>query len=67
MAMLIEGFGANAQGGTGGTTYSVTSLVWDAGVEGTLPWALAQEGPARYAISILCLSLLLAGPTIVRA
>jgi hypothetical protein len=43
--MLIEGFGAGTTGGAGGTTYSVTSLVWDAGVEGTLPWALAQEGP----------------------
>lgn len=43
--MVIEGFGADTLGGTGGTTYTVTSLEWDAGVEGTLPWALAQAGP----------------------
>lgn len=43
--MLIEGWGATTTGGAGGTTYTVTSLEWDAGVEGTLPWALAQAGP----------------------
>ena len=43
--MVIEGFGADTLGGTGGTTYTVTSLEWDAEVEGTLPWALAQTGP----------------------
>lgn len=43
--MVIEGFGSSVTGGAGGTTYTVTSLEWDAEVEGTLPWALAQAGP----------------------
>jgi pectate lyase len=50
--VLIEGYGENVTGGTGGATHTVDSLVWDASTEGTLPWALAQPGPRIIQFSV---------------